>query len=154
MNKIANRLKAAREWKGWKQAQLAVAADVSTGTIGNIEAGIRQSKGSVPQIAKALGVSYEWLANGVGEMLPKVSPSNHPVAPVNKAQLAITNVASLNQVMDVLSAHLSQVEPGRRESVATLMASLVRAPDDTALRSAIEMLLTTSGFADPQKKYG
>lgn len=80
------------------------------------------------------------------------SQSNHPLSPVNQAQLAITNVASLDQAMDVLSAHLSQVEPGRRESVATLMASLVRTPDDAALRNALEMLLTPSGFADPQKR--
>lgn len=68
MKTIAERLKEARELKGWTQAQLAVAADVSTGTIGNIESGARQSKGSVPQIAKALGISYEWLANEVGPM--------------------------------------------------------------------------------------
>lgn len=69
MKTIAERLKEARELKGWTQAQLAIAADVSTGTIGNIESGQRQSKGSVPQIAKALGISYEWLANEVGPMV-------------------------------------------------------------------------------------
>lgn len=68
MKTIAERLKEARELKGWTQAQLAIAADVSTGTIGNIESGARQSKGSVPQIAKALGISYEWLANEEGPM--------------------------------------------------------------------------------------
>ena len=56
MKTIAERLRYARELKGWKQAQLAVAADVSQGTIGNIESGARQSRGSLPKIAKALGV--------------------------------------------------------------------------------------------------
>lgn len=70
MKTIAERLRYARELKGWKQAQLAVAADVSQGTIGNIESGARQSRGSLPKIAKALGVSHDWLAEGEGEMLP------------------------------------------------------------------------------------
>ena len=69
MNKISDRLKEARSRRKWNQAQLALAAGVSPGTIGNIESGTRQAKGSLPQIAKALGVSHDWLANGEGEML-------------------------------------------------------------------------------------
>ena len=79
MKTIAERLRYARELKGWRQTQLAVAADVSQGTIGNIESGARQSRGSLPKIAKALGVSHDWLAEGEGEMLPAGSrsePSN------------------------------------------------------------------------------
>lgn len=69
MNKISDRLREARSRRKWNQAQLAVAAGVSPGTIGNIESGTRQAKGSLPQIAKALGISHDWLANGEGEML-------------------------------------------------------------------------------------
>ena len=74
MNTLAERLKTARLLKGdvWTQAHLAAASAVSTGTIGNIESGLRGVKrpiGTLPQIAKALGVSYEWLAHGEGEML-------------------------------------------------------------------------------------
>lgn len=68
MKTIAERLRFARDSKGWVQAQLAVAAGVSTGTIGNIESGARQSKGSIPQIADALGIRHKWLANGEGPM--------------------------------------------------------------------------------------
>ncbi len=96
MKTVSERLKHAREWKGWTQAQLAVAADVSTGTVGNIEAGLRQSKGSIPQIADALGVSYQWLANDKGEMLSpakllesEFSKQIHPLAQANQAQSAI-----------------------------------------------------------------
>lgn len=64
MKTVADRLKYARGLKEWTQAQLAVAADVSTGTIGNIESGARQSKGSLPQIADALEVRHKWLAYG------------------------------------------------------------------------------------------
>lgn len=72
MKTIAERLKAARAKREWSQAQLAVAAGVSTGTIGNIESGARQSKGSLPQIAEALSISHKWLATGEGEMLVSV----------------------------------------------------------------------------------
>lgn len=74
MKTLAERLKYARDRKGWTQAQVAVAADLSTGTVGNIEAGIRQAKGSLPQIAEALGVSYKWLANGIGDIDDKFAP--------------------------------------------------------------------------------
>lgn len=66
MKTIAQRLKWARDQKEWTQSHLAVAAEVSTGTIGNIESGQRQSKGSLPQIAEALGVHHKWLAYGTG----------------------------------------------------------------------------------------
>jgi transcriptional regulator with XRE-family HTH domain len=68
MKTIAERLKFARIEKGWTQSQLAVAADVSTGTIGNIESEARQAKGSLPQIAEALGVRHKWLYQGIGPM--------------------------------------------------------------------------------------
>lgn len=74
MDTLAERLKKARTSKGagWTQAHLAAAAGVSTGTIGNIESGLRgvnKPIGTLPQIAKALGVRYEWLATGEGNML-------------------------------------------------------------------------------------
>lgn len=82
MKTIAQRLKYARDtYKNWTQIQLAAAAEMSQSTIGNIEAGIREGRGSLPKIAKALGVSHDWLADGDGEMLavaytqaPKTSP--------------------------------------------------------------------------------
>ena len=131
METIAFRLKKAREWKGWKQSQLAIAADVSTGTIGNIEAGIRQAKGSIPQIADALGVSYQWLANGKGDMLPatataaltlpsltaSATAANHQLAPVQQAQDATANIA-----------------PELTEQCRAIVAMLATLPDDPVVR--------------------
>lgn len=68
MNTLPERMRYARSLKSWTQADLAKAAGVSNGTIGNIEAGNRQSKGSIPQIAEALGVNFNWLSKGVGEV--------------------------------------------------------------------------------------
>lgn len=90
MNKISDRLKEARSQRGWNQAQLALAAGVSPGTIGNIESNARQAKGSLPQIAKALGVSHDWLANGEGEMLDSQArdrANEEPPGPSSQAAL-------------------------------------------------------------------
>lgn len=87
MTKVSQRLKEARAKKGWNQAQLAVAADVSPGTIGNIESGARQAKGSLPQIAKAMGISHDWLANGVGAMIPADEEVPPPAGPSTQAAL-------------------------------------------------------------------
>ncbi|MEI6599854.1 MAG: helix-turn-helix transcriptional regulator [Comamonadaceae bacterium] len=68
MKTLAERLKFARSSKGWTQAHLAIAADVSTGTVGNIESGLRQSKGSLPQLAEALEIRHAWLSKGIEPM--------------------------------------------------------------------------------------
>jgi transcriptional regulator with XRE-family HTH domain len=76
MSTLAKRLKEARIAKGkiWSQKHLAIVAGVSTGTIGMMELGKRGNKdsiaGTVPQIAKALGVNFEWLAYGTGDKFP------------------------------------------------------------------------------------
>lgn len=83
MKTIAERLVFARKSKGstWTQRHLAVAAGVSTGTIGNMELGLRGATGSIPgtlpQIARALGVSFDWLAYGTGD----ISPANPAPTP-------------------------------------------------------------------------
>ena len=89
MKSLAERLKYARTSKGelWTQAHLATAAGVSTGTIGNIEAGLRgvnKPIGTLPAIAKALGVRYEWLADGEGSMLEGTAPA--PTAKIVRPQ--------------------------------------------------------------------
>ena len=80
MKTIAERLVFARKSKGpvWTQRHLAIAAGVSTGTIGNMELGLRGATGSIPgtlpQIAKALEVPFDWLAYGTGEPYPAPQP--------------------------------------------------------------------------------
>lgn len=136
MKTIAERLRTAREWKGWKQAQLAVAADVSTGTIGNIEAGIRQSKGSIPQIADALGVDYKWLANGEGSMVND-SKQNHPLALIDNAQAATSNVATLAQITQALSTYFEAMDASTRKIAVSLIGQLADDPQDHARIAAM-----------------
>ena len=75
---LADRLRWARERKNWSQSHLALVADVSTSTVGMIESGARQNKGSLPALADALGVRYKWLMFGE---LPVTSPKQEPIEP-------------------------------------------------------------------------
>ena len=67
MKTLAERLVWAREQKGLTQGELAKLSGVSQGTIGNLEAGIRQTARKIVDIAAAAGVDPIWLANGRGE---------------------------------------------------------------------------------------
>lgn len=67
MYSLSDRLKWARERKGLSQITLGSRAGVSQSTIGNLEAGTRQSARKLPQIAEVLGVRAIWLAEGTGE---------------------------------------------------------------------------------------
>lgn len=64
LKSLAERLKWARDRKEWSQPHLAVVAGVSTSTVGMIENGHRQNKGSLPALAQALDVRYRWLHFG------------------------------------------------------------------------------------------
>jgi SOS-response transcriptional repressor LexA len=63
---IGERLLWARQRRGLSQPGLAKLAGVSQGTIGNIEAGIRQNPRELLAIAAAVGVPAEWLKSGKG----------------------------------------------------------------------------------------
>jgi transcriptional regulator with XRE-family HTH domain len=99
MKTLSDRLKHARAEKGWSQGQLATAADVAPSTVGNIEQGTRQSKGSIPQLAEALGVSYKWLAYGEGEMMDNNNP---PKRAANDGDSLSPLAHSLAQLFDTL----------------------------------------------------
>lgn len=65
---IAERLRQARESKGLSQGDVARAAGVTQGTIGNIESGVRRNPRELLAIADAVGVTAEWLKDGKGPM--------------------------------------------------------------------------------------
>lgn len=57
---LAERIRSARENRGWTQEQLAVHADVSRSTIQNLENNRRQPhRGSLRRIADALGIGVD-----------------------------------------------------------------------------------------------
>jgi len=76
---LANRLREARAKAGLSQAKLAKLAGVSQSTIANIESGIRFEPQKAVQIARALGVSAEWLIEGRDTPVPtKKAPPPDP----------------------------------------------------------------------------
>lgn len=68
MQTFAARLLAAREARGLSQEQLAEKADVSQVTIAHIENGRNKTSRKIVQLARALSVPAEWLAEGVGDV--------------------------------------------------------------------------------------
>lgn len=147
MKTIAERLKEARELKGWTQAQLAIAADVSTGTIGNIESGARKSKGSIPQIAKAMGVSYEWLANEVGPMLPPTGEANGSLIFSGKAtgEHKINQPSSLADNANAATNSIAAKSPSPYAVTIGLMFDTL--PEDQNLRVAVMGQITNAILA-------
>lgn len=61
---VGDRVRNARTQKGWSQKQLASAASVSQVTISNIENNNTESSKNIPDVAKALGTSVEYLISG------------------------------------------------------------------------------------------
>ncbi|MBX3703964.1 MAG: helix-turn-helix transcriptional regulator, partial [Steroidobacteraceae bacterium] len=91
-------IKKLREDRGWSQQALADAARISQTTVGNIEAGIRGAKGTVPsslpKIAKALGMSTDDLLEQAGlseptglRLVTGGSPARVPPAKKDEAAL-------------------------------------------------------------------
>jgi len=68
METLGQRVAQARMRKGLSQPELARAAGVSQGTIGNIESGARKQPRGLLSIASALGVRPEWLLYGLEPM--------------------------------------------------------------------------------------
>lgn len=64
-NNLGIRVKTQRNKKGWSQAELAKRADVSQGTISQLENGTSTNTKHLSDIAKALGVSTEHLTDGI-----------------------------------------------------------------------------------------
>lgn len=66
MTTFAKRLKATREERDLTQKALAELSGISQTTISNIESGRNQGSVEIFALARALGVSPEWLAEGTG----------------------------------------------------------------------------------------
>lgn len=67
--KYGERLKAARDHAGLTQKQLADAVKISQPTLSGLETGDAIGSSFTVQLARACGVSPDWLADEVGDML-------------------------------------------------------------------------------------
>jgi len=73
--KFGERLKLARKRKGITQAALAELAGMAQPTIHHLENPDKDASGSefTPRLARILGVSVDWLADEIGEMMPQAT---------------------------------------------------------------------------------
>lgn len=103
MKTIAERLKDAREKAGLTQPQLAAAAGVSAGTIGNIEAGTRKNPRELLAMAKAVGVLPQWLRDGSGPRYPDESQddANAHDGPSIKGRVPLLTSVQAGEWMDI-----------------------------------------------------
>ena len=76
MEHIGDRIRVARLNLGLSQAELAKRANVSQGTIGQLESGRNQSSGKIVELAAALNVSPEWLLYGKNPPSVAQKPEN------------------------------------------------------------------------------
>ncbi len=127
---IADRIKEVRQELGWNQAQLAAQVGVSQSTIGNIESGQRKRPRELLSIAKALGVSAEWLETGKGGKVVE--------RPALKL-VGTNDQASVELLVRSLAGIAAQQRPTLRKNLANLLVDLVEHPDDPAL---IEQTIT------------
>lgn len=91
---LAERALWARNRLDKTQQEIADAAGVSQGTIGNIESGERKKPRELVSIAAALRVRPEWLANGIGA----VDPTSEFPPPVAHDMSEARNYPSLKTV--------------------------------------------------------
>lgn len=106
VNTIAERLKQAREALGLSQLEVAIAAGVKQGTIGNIEAGLRSRPRELLAIAAAVKVSPQWLLTG-----KEHGPSSAALIPADLAKrLGNLTAAQRERTIAVLRAAIDAVE--------------------------------------------
>ncbi|WP_242876748.1 XRE family transcriptional regulator [Stenotrophomonas maltophilia] len=74
MNKIGERIKAARERLGLSRSALADQAGIAYPTLAGIENGDQRGTTKLPAIATALNVDATWLLTGKGSMQPPQAP--------------------------------------------------------------------------------
>ena len=150
MKTLAKKVAELRQKKGWTQGELAAAVGVSQGSIGNIESGIRPNPraATVLGIAKALGVSAQWLQSGEGDMLPRGMESTSSVG----GGLSVASTApDLAQALEVVAHSLSQVPADKRQALLGVLAAYAARPSEEAnsltyLQSELEKTVAPQGI--------
>lgn len=88
METFGDRVREARKKRGMTQKQLAAASGLSQTTISDIERGRNASSADIVALARAVGVSAEWLADGRGPRTLLAQESTPAPAPGSYAALA------------------------------------------------------------------
>jgi transcriptional regulator with XRE-family HTH domain len=104
MENLASRLTWARNQKNMSQHTLAKKANVSQGSIGHLEAGLRKTSRSITSIAVALEVDPVWLATGKGEPIAKTEQKIHNISEDRNEYQVATQISDTAQfIIDLLN---------------------------------------------------
>jgi transcriptional regulator with XRE-family HTH domain len=110
---FGERLFLARTHAKLSQTQLAKAAGVSQGNLGELEWN-GESSMAVVRIAAACGVRPEWLADGKGEMIDKFA---WPFTLVSRDEIAVLTEAQLGMVEGAMVATLERIHSPNAEDL-------------------------------------
>jgi transcriptional regulator with XRE-family HTH domain len=111
MATLGSRLKEARAHAGIAQKELETRSGVSQKTISKIERGDQDSSTQIVQLARACGVSADWLATGQGAMLG-----------AHEVREPLAEYRGLSRDALEIARMYSQLTPERREWFRNLMA--------------------------------
>lgn len=119
LDTLAKRLVWARTRKDLTQEELAKKAGVSQGTIGNLEAGIRDTARKITSIARALDVDANWLADNKG-----APPNQLAVVPVKRRDARM--VLAYDDEEELFDLYRRTDDRGRREIIKGAKVEVAR----------------------------
>ena len=112
---MENRIKEARKAQGWSQADLARRMFVTQPSVAAWELGLKAPHTkNMARLAIMLGVSFEWLSTGRGEMHPSTAPGTRESA---------TDDWILPEERRLLSTY-SRLKPQQRTALLGFLESL------------------------------
>jgi transcriptional regulator with XRE-family HTH domain len=127
MEKLSERLAAARKKAGLSQQELADKVGVAQSTIGSLETGSRSTARKIAPIAAALGVNALWLAEGKG---PREAGSTLVEMPVPTRPTGRRLQWVTDDEAELLSEFRARAQP-EQKTLLIVLKSLPRAiPDD------------------------
>lgn len=137
---LKDRLIHARELRALTQAELAQKSHCAQSAIGNVESGTRQSLKNIVLVARALGVSVDWLYDGKG---PKPERSDGLVGDVNAKTKYKTHAdfgSGLIPASDVINLPSVQKYDPRTLEVIDIMSKLDESQKTAALARLREFI--------------
>lgn len=127
---IGKRLKYARKIRGISQVELAKAANITQGTITNLETDNRQSSKHLLAMSRALNINPEWLESGKGPMEPQhelVKEAVPNYAATKNAEIPVINIEDAKAWPSIDIEVIGHIKTPNNKQYAFA----VIAPDDT-----------------------
>ncbi len=134
MANIGTKIRDAREAHGWTQDELADRAGVTQGAVGHLESGRTKRPQKLPEIARALGVTVEWLTDEESDVPFDVWNAAHGVqAPPNQGSyepdmmFSLEGVSGEMRTIIVELKNIDKIDDARRRmlvaSIGAMLAS-------------------------------